>query len=262
MRKYLIPFLVVLLVGGAVGLLYAQGMMGGGRRGGGPGMMGWGSGSWGREGWGPGMMGFGPGMAGCGMMGGWDYAPEAAGEPITIEEASEAVEKYLAAWENPDLEVEEVMEFSNHFYAEVEEKNTGVHAFELLVDKYTGAIFPEPGPNMMWNLKYGHMSGGMMGYGMMGGNPGRNYRRFEREALKGKMSVTPEEALKEAQAFLDARMPGVKVDSEVDTFYGYYTIHTLKDGKVYGMLSVDGYSGRVWYHSWHGKFVQMTEEEM
>jgi hypothetical protein len=28
-------------------------------------------------------------------------------------------------------------------------------AMELLVDKSSGAIFPEYGPNMMWNLKYG-----------------------------------------------------------------------------------------------------------
>jgi len=31
----------------------------------------------------------------------------------------------------------------------------GIYAFELLVNKRTGQIFPEPGPNMMWNLKEG-----------------------------------------------------------------------------------------------------------
>jgi uncharacterized membrane protein len=38
----------------------------------------------------------------------------------------------------------------------------------MLIDKNTGQIFPEYGPNMMWNLKYGH--GGMMTGpgGMMG----------------------------------------------------------------------------------------------
>ena len=55
------------------------------------------------------------------------------------------------------------MEFDNHFYAEVEEKSTEVHAFELLVNRWTGSIVPEPGPNMMWNTKYGHMGAGMMG---------------------------------------------------------------------------------------------------
>ena len=154
------------------------------------------------------------------------------------------------------------MEFTNNFYGEIKEKSTGVHVFELLVNKYTGVVFPEPGPNMMWNVKYGHMGGGMMGYGMMGGSGRQADKRFERQAAKGKMNVTPQEALREAQAFLDARIPGVDSDDKVDTFYGYYTIHTLKGGKIHGMLSVNGYTGQVWYHSWHGKFVQKTEEEM
>ena len=42
--------------------------------------------------------------------------------------------------------------------------------------------------------------------------------------------------------------------------YGYYTIHTVdKDGNILGMLSVNGFSGDVWYHSWHGVFIDMQE---
>ena len=41
--------------------------------------------------------------------------------------------------------------------------------------------------------------------------------------------------------------------------HGYYTVHTLKDGKITGMLSVNGYSGEVWYHSWHGPFIASKE---
>ena len=44
-----------------------------------------------------------------------------------------------------------------------------------------------------------------------------------------------------------------------DAFPGYYTLHTLRDGKVDGMLSVNATSGEVWYHSWHGAFVEMSE---
>jgi hypothetical protein len=43
----------------------------------------------------------------------------------------------------------------------------GTGAFELLVER-NGFFRPEPGPNMMWNTKCGHMAG-WGGYGMMGG---------------------------------------------------------------------------------------------
>jgi len=39
----------------------------------------------------------------------------------------------------------------------------------------------------------------------------------------------------------------------------YYTLHVLNDGQIEGMLSVNGYRGQVWYHSWHGQFVNMIE---
>lgn len=157
------------------------------------------------------------------------------------------------------------MEFDNQFYAEVTEKSSGVHAFELLVNKWTGDIVPEPGPNMMWNTKYGTMGMGMMGGGMMGGprwgwggrggyspwgNPGRE------------MPLTAEQARTYAQQFLDARLPGARAEKDADLFYGYYTIHVLnKDGSVLGMLGVNGYSGWVWYHEWHGRFLRMKEAD-
>lgn len=156
--------------------------------------------------------------------------------PLTIEQAKGAVEQYLVSTGNADLKLTEVMEFDNHFYAEVEEKSTGTHAFELLVNRYTGAVFPEMGPNMMWNTKYGHM----------------NWN------TQGQATVTGEQALTSAQAYLDKAIPGAKAD-EADAFYGYYTIHVQKDGKTYGMLSVNAYTGAVWYHNWHGTFVNTLE---
>jgi hypothetical protein len=199
------------------------------------------------------------------MMGGWwDYAPPGAARQLTIDQVVESVQGYLKDFWGPDLKLTEVMEFDNHFYAEVEENSTGIHAFELLVNKWTGTIVPEPGPNMMWNTKYGHMGAGMMGGGMMGG-PGwgwggkRGYRAWP--DANREMSVTAQKARQFAQEFLDARLPGTRVEEGVDTFYGYYTLHVLKEGKVYGMLGVNGYTGWVWYHEWHGSFVQARELE-
>jgi len=61
-----------------------------------------------------------------------------------------------------------------------------------------------------------------------------------------------------AQRFLNTHLAGVTV-GEAEAFYGYYTMHTLKDGQIEGMLSVNGHTGAVWYHSWHGPFIGMKE---
>jgi hypothetical protein len=175
---------------------------------------------------------------------------------ITLDQAVESARQYLTAYEKPDpslpqaslgrsgqaLALTEVMEFADNFYAEVEEQSTGIHAFELLIDRYTGAVHPEPGPNMMWNTKYGHMGG------MMGG---------WRERQAGPMSVTPERAWDIAQGWLDQFLPGTSAAQQADAFYGYYTIHVMKEGQVYGMLSVNSYTGDVWYHNWHEDFIDM-----
>jgi len=146
--------------------------------------------------------------------------------------------------------VHEVMEFERNYYAIVSEKDTGIGAMELLVDKATGVVGPEPGPNMMWNAKYGMMGqGGMMGRrGMMAG------------VATAEMTLSAAEAEEVAQRWLDANLPG-RTSGEADPFYGYYTLHFLKDGKIDGMLSVHGSTGDVWYHSWHGNFVQMIEAQ-
>jgi len=219
----------------------------------GPGMMlGWGTGQ--QAGRGPGMMG---GYMG-GMMGGRYRAgvlsSQGSSTPLTLDQAVEVAQQYLSAYGNPDpstgsgqvLTLTEVMEFSENFYAEVEEKSTGVHAFELLIDRYSGAVYPEPGPNMMWNTKYGHM-GRMMG-GWWDQAPDTT-------------SVTSEQARDLAQEWLDQYLPGTSAAEQADAFYGYYTIHVLDGDQVYGMLSVSSYTGDVWYHDWHGNFIGMKELE-
>ena len=191
-----------------------------------------------------GTYGYGPGMMGRGMMGGYyggNVSPNA--RPITLEQAGQSAAQYAQSL-GANLKVAEVIQFDNGFYAEIVESDTGIGAQEILIDQYTNVAFPEYGPNMMWNTKYGHMGGGLGG--MMG-------RWFSQPS--GKMTVTPEQARQYAQAYLDQAQPGVKVGDDITTFYGYYTLDTLKDGQVSGMLSVNGYSGQVWYHIWHGAFI-------
>jgi hypothetical protein len=94
--------------------------------------------------------------------------------------------------------------------------------------------------------------------GMMGGSSASASAQNPRGNTAGKMAVSPEQASKIADAYLSRVSPGTQAE-EPTKFYGYYTIDTKKNGKTSGMLSVDGYSGEVWYHSWHGPFIAKQE---
>jgi len=218
-----------------------------------------------RQGYGPGMtlapalrsgasagvggQGYGPGVSGCPLFGG-ATAPGNS-QPVTFDQAVAAAQQYVQGYGNADLVVAHAMEFDNNTYVQVREKSTGNGAFELLVNRFTGYVTPEPGPNMMWNTKYSHMAGfGGMGRGMMGG---------WQNGSTGPLTVTAEQARTAAQQWLNANLPGVVLSDEETQFYGYYTLDTMKDGQMAGMLSVNGYTGQVWYHTWHGNFI--TEKD-
>lgn len=206
--------------------------------------------------YGPGGMGqggmMGGGMMGSGMMGGQGgmmggsggYNPQA--KPLSLDQATDSVRRYLDVY-GRGLSLEKVMEFARNFYAEVEEKDTGIHAMELLIDKFTGQVYPEVGPNTVWNTKYGPMAQ------MMGGYNGG-------VAPTVATPIASEQAKVLAQQFLDANLPGTAV-ADVDIYYGYYTVDTVRGGQPEGMLSVNGYTGAVWYHDWHGSFIAIREFE-
>jgi hypothetical protein len=207
------------------------GMMGG--RGVGPGMMG-GTG---------GMMGGGPG----GMMGGWGSGATATkAQPITsLDGARQGFQGYVDARGQTNLAIDEVIQFQWNYYAVVKDISTGQGAFELLANPQTGAVFPEMGPTMMWNTQYSPMAGS----GMMGG--------FSPHP-SGPPTVSADQAQQIAQQWLDQNQSGSATET-ADVFPGYYTLHITRDGTITGMLSVNGYTGQVWYHTWHGAFVSSTE---
>jgi hypothetical protein len=196
----------------------------------------------------------------------WSQQPQTSPTtPITLDQAKQIAQQYLASTGNSNLAIKEIMEFQNNFYIIYYEKDTGSGAFEMLIWKETsssgmmsggmmggrgmaGVIMPEPGPNMMWNTKYSQMGGGMMGQGMMG----------SRNQASSAMSVTKGRALQLAQAYLDANFNNAKVEMATQ-FYGYYTIDFTVNGKIAGMLSVNGDAGQVWLHTWHGTFIQEVE---
>lgn len=170
------------------------------------------------------------------------------GGDIGMDRAVGAAQAAAASYPGGGLAVDEVIEFSNGYYASIRERSTGVGAFEVLIDRATGRVTREPGPDMMWNTRYGRMGGGTIAGGMMGASyPGT-----------GVMSVSPSQARDIAQRWLDSNQPGASANSP-DSFYGYYTVDFQRNGKLAGMLSVNGSSGAVWFHSWHGAFVQMRD---
>ena len=181
----------------------------------------------------------GPGMTGSNGPWGGYATTTGTGQPVTsLDQAQQAAQTALDKLGNSDLAIDEVMEFQQNFYAIVKEKSTGTGAFEVLVNKQTGAVFPEHGPNMMWNTKYGMM-------------------RWQYDTTQP-MTVSGEQATKLAADWLAQNQPGATTEPP-DPFYGYYTLHITKDGTVTGMLSVNGYSGQVWYHTWHGAFIGMKQ---
>jgi len=176
---------------------------------------------------------------------------------VNLDNAASIATRYTPTVNNPDLGAKEIIEFENNYYVVFYEKSTGMNAFEMLIDKQSGRIFPEYGPNMMWNTKYGHGGmmrgmmvgmGGMMGGGIMWGSV----------QIQGGPQISLDEAKEIAQRYIESAYSGAEIE-DVLQFYGYYTVHVERDGKFLGMFSVNAYSGSVWWHGWHGAYIQSRD---
>ena len=221
MQRKQMGFLAVAIAAIGLALVIGQGMMGtpGSGYGYGYGGMMSAPGSYGGMMGGPGMGMGGPGMSG--MMG--VYPPSA--RPISEDEARRRFSDF-AARVAPGARVKDAMAFSQNYYAQIVDAS-GRGLAEVLVDRYSGVVFPEPGPNMMWR--------GASGY--LGARP-----RYDLEAAKGL-----------ALEFLEGYLPKSRIFEE-QAFDGYYTFDFGRDS-IEGMRSVNAYSGEVWVHTWHGVFL-------
>lgn len=180
-----------------------------------------------------GMMG--SGMMGSGMMGGGMMGPVLAGDGVRVRTLDAGRRRAQAFADRLGLRVGEVMQFDNGFYAELlTTARSG--ATEVLISPADGSVQLEYGPAMMWNISYGMHAG----------------------SVSGSHTVSMAEATKQAEAWLDGQRPGLTA-AEPQPFPGYYTLHAMRGGKVAGMLSVNAFTGAVWYHTWHGKFIAMSE---
>jgi len=185
---------------------------------------------------GPGMMN-NPGYnysSGYGMMGNMMtgnmmalYYPES--RPITQDEAIKTMQSFAQQY-GPNMEVEDFMTFSSNYYGVIKHTNSSQDLAEVLVDRYSGYAYPEPGPNMMWNTRYG--AGRVQEEGVTYDLAGS--KKLAEEFLTG--------YLPEAQIMESHEMPG-------------YCTFDFGRKDIEGMLSVNAYSGQIWVHTWHGSYL-------
>ncbi|MFE3638342.1 hypothetical protein [Streptomyces cellostaticus] len=155
-----------------------------------------------------------------------------------LADADRAARHFADRWH---LHVGEVMRFTRNYYAQLLDGH-GKHATEVLVEPGSGAVHLEYGPAMVWNTAYGMVPGNGMTRGRAPGDA---------------RDIGPDQAVRIADQWLRDHRPGLRA-AEPDAFPGYYTLHTLRDGHITGMLSVNATSGEVWYHTWHGRFLRMS----
>ena len=197
---------------------------------------------------------------GSGMMGGYFSNQNSSGRILSIEEARGTFENYLSGLNDTDLSIAEIMVFDLNAYAVIKEESSGMGAMELLVDPDTLTVFPEYGPNRMWNQKYGMMGAGGCGFsGAVGCGTGWNVNLSS--SLSTDMPISMDEAAEIASEYLSDALPGSELAEEGFSFYGYYTFDYMQDGQMAGMLSVNGTNGQVWPHTWHGQFIEEWELE-
>jgi hypothetical protein len=226
------------------------------------------------------------------MMGGrYVYRPATPTTVSTLPAARSEAQRFAGRL---GLHVDEVLQFERNFYAKLVD-GQGNGATEVLVDKASGVASIEYGPAMMWNTRYGmgqagaammgsygaSMMGGlgyqgMMGAngrgatssngygsmmagsgssygGMMGGSGGSTTQTPTAPSTTANVSISDARTL--VRRWLNSNEPGVQVETGGDAFPGYYTLETLKGGKITGMISVNASTGAVWPHWWHGAFV-------
>ena len=176
------------------------------------------------------------------------------GKLMDIEDIEKSVEEYILNFED-ELQIGDIFVYEDtDYYVSIEEVETGKGAMELLVNPYTGFIYPEHGPNMMWNEKYGmHGKGHMMWRGR------RDYESGEyRWYFPNEQQIQKGEAVHKANEYIQQYFDSdAFTDGQGHDFYGYYTFHIKKGEDTVGMLSVNQYTGDVWFHSWHGEIVEV-----
>ncbi len=152
--------------------------------------------------------------------------------PITNpEEARAAIQSFIDA-SSSSLEISELWEYGTAYKAELSDLN-GAKAFDVIADKFTGAVGPEMGLSMIMNASYGKGIYKAVKFGK-------------------KLTVSEEQATATAQNFLDNNGLSYKLGTP-EEYPGYYKFHAA-DSMGFGLeIMVNGYNGAIWMNSLLGR---------
>jgi hypothetical protein len=145
-------------------------------------------------------------------------------------EAQTVVEAFIKA-ANSTLQISELWEYEAVYKAELSDTK-GAMAFDLMIDKLTGAVSPEMGMSMMLNASYGSTM-------------------YKTSSFGKKLALTAQQAWDIAQNFLDNNKTTLEtyVLKTQEIYPGYYKFHTSV-GTDFGMdIMVNGYNGGVWMNT-------------
>jgi hypothetical protein len=142
--------------------------------------------------------------------------------PITSPADARAVIEAFIGASNSSLQISELWEYDTVYRAELSDAN-GNKAFDLLADKFTGAVAPEMGLSMMRNASYGR--------GL-----------YKSSTFRKNLTITPEQAQTEAQAFIYNNDLGYTI-GDPEIYPGYYKFHTAEPGGNGMDIMVNGYNG-------------------
>ena len=231
-RTLVVAVMVFMLsTGGAWAQMGGRGLMG-------PGMMG---------GWGNGYNagtdldhtgnGMGYGIAGSGGIGSMMYGNTLSYgylynlHPITTDaEARTAIQAFLNT-SNSNLQIYEIWEYGAVYKAELIDTNQA-HAFDIMADKFTGAVMPEMGLSMMMNASYGmHL--------------------YRTPVLERTLSVSEAQATQIAQDFVNSNNLGYTLGTP-EIYPGYYKFHTTQGAGLGMDIMVNGYNGAIWMNTLFG----------
>ena len=147
-------------------------------------------------------------------------------------DARVAIEDFIAAV-NSNLQISELWEYETVYKAELSDTN-GQKAFDLLADKFTGAVGPEMGLHMMRNASYGK--------GL-----------YKVPVFRKNLTITPDQATTYAQTFLENNNSLIDyILGSPEVYPGYYKFHTTVTtvSGPFGMdILVNGYNGKIWMNT-------------